>query len=1164
MPKHHRRFGITALALASATAVTMAASVPFSCEEPLKRVWTREILNFQVKVPKDACDLASMYVTDEAGAVVPAQVSDPFIQAERPEATVTVTVLADFQPWQKRTWALHTGAETIPALPATDLKATEEKGCYVLANSRIAVRVARGTETFKKPVAATEVPAPILAVRGPAGKWIGRGWLESPLRVTGYSATLTHDGPLCKRVRIVYAFEGGRYVCTLILRPGEDVLHVRDEFDLGEPSKERDSNFCFSLSDGLAPDTVRWYGRCFGKRCNIREEKAATNKEAEFPVDYAKPERLLRLHGLFVWWPEAASYWGAWNQADPQSDLVAVFPERPGHWRNPAASFLETRKGNLLVMSFPIRQPVQDWNIDGVDYGSPYFTGTVSPDTPRTLGIREWGLLVTTAADAVAKDCDIANSGIRKAWTRYGQNPLDKIKDWTLRWEDPGPAAFPRGAIRAKDLPGLRDRVARIPALKEQLGRYNTDVFSYLISPDPIRGGKLVRDEAKGDVNHMGILPRLRNSVRCYLDTQGDLGYSTFMHHGIANLASATPIFDVAMSVPDMTPDERREAMALYGFLIYKVSDPDWLAYGAGFHLGNPNMPTAAVNEVGAAAALVPQHPKATEWAMGTLRSTLDMLRDFTAPGGAWRECPHYQMDASMRFTVQAADVMRNAGMMDLYRNDNFKAAMLYHLQIIAPVDPRFGIRLMPAIGNTGNENTSLYGRMAAGTADSDPRYSQWMQWGWKAGGEPYMYNNDQMICNAELPAAQPELSSRHFPGFGTVMRAHVGTPNETYLLFRMGYQHEHYENEQGEIVFYARGVPLCLDFGSIYQPMMLRPWMHNCVSLNHRLTDGLGTVQENSLLDVADACLGRMTSRVLSEVPEDPFTATPPNSPRPRVEIPATTWTRQVVLAKHERADGPHYVVVRDGLTGKGEEFSEFSLWSLADKVEAAGNVATYTGQLGVNLAVTMLDPAKPEFATGKYGHKYLPGGTVAHWQRMNGKKPFEEVQHFIRLKRADHGGYLAVLFPFKPGEAVPTFVPWAGGAGTTAAVADEKHTVVCADQPGSYQDAGVACDGQRALVRESKAQLVLALLSGTRLTAGGYSVTAPGPVALTVAGGKLSGEANLPTGGALAIQCPAAPTTLALTIRTGDKEQKGTAVPDAMTLKLSLPAGHCTFKLE
>lgn len=1155
----HRRLVILSVGVCTMTPV-FAGTTTFGITEALKRPWQHEVLTFQVKAPKQATDLAAMYVTDETGAAVPAQFSDLMVQAERNEYPLTVTVIGDLQPWQQRTWTLHYGEPKRPAVPATDLKTTEEKGCYVLSNDRIAVRVPRGAEQFAKPVPAAAVPAPILAVRGPAGKWLGRGWLESPLPVTGYTAQLTHDGPIFKRARMEYAFAGGRYVCTVTLRTGEDVVHVRDEFDLGDPAKERDSNFCFSLKDGLAPDTVRWYGRYYDKRFNVRNIQPNTNKEAEFPVDYAAPGRLLRLHGLFVWWPEAASYWGVYSKADPQSDLVAVFPERPGHWRNPAAVMLDTEKGNELTMRFPLRQPQQDWVVDGVDYRSPFWTGSVFPGTPRSLGVREWGLLVTRAADAVPATDDFEGSGIRKAWTRYGQNPLDKIKDWALIWADPGPEVYPRGAISAADVPALRERADRTPALKALLGNSQYKRFTYLVRQDAKLAGELLH------ASDGGLLPSLRTSVACYLDTQGDMGNRTFMHHGNFHLAAAAPLFDVALSVPTMTPDERREARALYAFLLYKISDPDWLAYGAGFHLGNPNMATTSMSIIGASAALIPEHPKASEWMMTSARSTLDMLRDYTAPGGAWRECPHYQMDASMAGVLQAAALFKNAGFLDLYQNPFLKATMLYHAQLLTPVDPRFGIRTMPAIGNGTYEPTSLYGRMAAGVAKSDPEYAKRLQWAWRAVGSPYMYPNDEFVLNEELPAAPPDLSSRHFPGFGAVMRAHVGDPNETYLLCRMGYQMEHYEDDQGEIVLYSRGAPLLMDFGSQYQPMMARPWLHNRVSFNH-MTNGLvvGEITQRNFLDAADATLGSISYDQLFPTPEDPKTPTPPNAGPPPVPLKElVTWTRQLLLVKNEVADAPHYVLVRDGFTGKGDDFSEFSLWGLATGVKFQGNVANYTGQHGVDVAVTVLDPAKPEFTTGEYGHNFI-GPTMGFWRKVNGAKPFAEVQHFIRMKRSDHKGYFAVIYPHRPNETAPAFTAWAGGAGVTAEVAGERHVVVCAERAARYQGGGVTVDGQRAVVRIGKERTVLALLQGTSVSAAGCTLAAEGPAAVTVgAGGGMTGEANLSVAGDLRLTLPQANPALKAALLVNGQEQPLAMAWEGATLKLALPKGKSSFAIR
>lgn len=1158
------RWPLAAAAWLLTIGLALGDTLPIRYTEPLKRSWQREVLGFRVDVPRGPWTAKDLFVTDESGAAIASQVSDVLDQGERKGVSLTVWLIADFAPWKSRTWMLHYGERATPS-PATDLTAKDEPGACVLANELVAVRTGRCAERCAVPVEPGKVPAPILAVRGPSGAWLGHGWLESPRRVTGYSMRLIDDGPIFKRVRAEYDFEGGRYACSVTLRTGERVVHVQEEFDLGPPSAARDANFCFSFQEGLKPDTVRWAGRYYTPAFNPGKATFAGSdmREAVFPIDYSKSQRLLRLHGLFVWWPEAANYYAAYRANDPQSDLVAVFPERPSYWRRPTVFFLETTPDKQLVMRAPIRQPIAEWAVDGVEYPSPYYTGTVEPGTPRSLGIRQWGMLVAKAADVIPANDDFTTSGIRRAWTRYGQNPLDKIKDWTLAWPEPGPAAYPRGQMTGAELPALRARAAQVPALKQLVNHPRHRLFSYLVTQDPVLGDKLLHADSK-DPAMVGVLPALRESVACFLDTNGDLGVRTYMHHGNFHINAAAPLFDVAMSVPSATPDDRREAMALYAFLLYKISDPDWLAYGAGFHLGNPNMPTSSLSLLGTGAALVPEHPQAADWMMRSVADSLHMLRDYVAPGGAWRECPHYQTDAAMSFLLPSSLQLKHAGFLDLFQDSRLKSTMLYHAQLLTPVDPRFGIRSIPPIGNSYYEPTSLYGRMAAGTASTDPTYARWMQWAWKAVGANYQYSADEMVCNEELPAAMPDLSSRHFPGFGTVMRSHVGTPDEAYLIFRMGYQHEHYENEQGEIVLYAKGTPLCLDFGSVYYPTMLRPWMHNRVAINHKLDwTSLGEVVENNLLQAADACLGRMTVREVFPWPEDPWEKTPPNVAPPPQPIGPTTWTRQVVFVKHERADGPHYVVLRDGLAGAGDDFTEFSLWGLADRVTTAGNVATYKGQLGVDLAVTVLDPASPTFTTGEYSHKYLSGAMAPFWQKVNGTKKFEEIQRYIRIKRADHGGYLAVLYPYKPGEAVPAFTTWADGAGVQATIGDEKHVVICASSAGRHQAGGIAIQGQRALVRLGPKASHLALLAGSRLKASGVAIEAPGPVAITISGKTVTGEANLAAPGELRLSLPAGVSAATARITADGQTRQLAVTASDGAIRFSLPKGRCSFAL-
>jgi hypothetical protein len=245
--------------------------------------------------------------------------------------------------------------------------------------------------------------------------------------------------------------------------------------------------------------------------------------------------------------------------------------------------------------------------------------------------------------------------------------------------------------------------------------------------------------------------------------------------------------------------------------------------------------------------------------------------------------------------------------------------------------------------------------------------------------------------------------------------------------------------------------------------------------------------------------------------------------------------------------------------MQGAGDDFNEFSLWGLATGVQFNGNTARYAGQHGVNLTVTVLDPVKPEFTTGQYGHNFLYGPMANPWKSVNGNKPFEEVQHYLRMKRTDHKGYFTVLFPHLPNEAPPVFTAWAGGAGATAVLNGERHVVICAEKPGKYDANGIALDGQRALIRDGNGQTLLALLAGTSLKAGGHAITAPGPVAVTF-GKTISGEANFATAGALKLSFPEAHGLKAYQLVNGEaKPLPATAGTDAMII--TLPAGKCQF---
>jgi hypothetical protein len=129
---------------------------------------------------------------------------------------------------------------------------------------------------------------------------------------------------------------------------------VKETFDLGAPSAARDQHFCFSLYDGFEPDTLRWRGRYWDKTLAVNNPAAGYKlyQEAVAPLDYKRDRSLVRLLGLFCWWPETAHYWAVYRKDAPEGDLVGVFRARAGYWRNPTCLFLDQRaKPDLAARS---------------------------------------------------------------------------------------------------------------------------------------------------------------------------------------------------------------------------------------------------------------------------------------------------------------------------------------------------------------------------------------------------------------------------------------------------------------------------------------------------------------------------------------------------------------------------------------------------------------------------------------------------------------------------------------------------------------------------------------------------------------------------------------------------------------------------------------------
>ena len=81
-------------------------------------------------------------------------------------------------------------------------------------------------------------------------------------------------------------------------------------------------------------------------------------------------------------------------------------------------------------------------------------------------------------------------------------------------------------------------------------------------------------------------------------------------------------------------------------------------------------------------------------------------------------------------------------------------------------------------------------------------------------GAYPGLQGYEHVLLDPTIPARPPKFTSELFPDAGAVLRAHFPSDRETYLHYIQGPMHQHYDFDEGSIVFWGKGRPLCEDFG--------------------------------------------------------------------------------------------------------------------------------------------------------------------------------------------------------------------------------------------------------------------------------------------------------------------------------------------------------------
>ena len=1115
--------GLLGLLLASAG----CADVTFTLKDYLHHDWHNEFVSYLVdpgQVPHPAI------LTGPGGEEVPVQITPRGKQTE--VAFIVASLAAD----DSVKYVLSKGQSKAGQAAGKPMVYKTGDHDMVLDGGTVAADVMPAPlESITKPEDDARLHnclAPLMSVKTRDGKWLGAGSLVGDLPVKSVKTTLVASGPVYAETRADFVLEGGRYSMTVRVVTGQAAVQVSEEFDMPAAAAEN-CFFQYDLKSGFDPQRLAVLGRLWRKRTDSHpcwadaSRSQATGWGQDYKLDFDADRRECQCLGYVCWWPETVRLLTLHASATGQT--VSFFPTRIGAWRNPMGSYLETRKDGSLYLSLPLYVK-QTWPNDGVSPESPYYTGRLEPGWPQTALRRSWAFFLAPEEEAFPP---AGRSSIAEAVVKYSDLPLDKIKDWTFSWNWEG-VKYPRLYVDPDKLEQIRARARTIPGWDQGLFNYPSRPLTYVLTGDPKVGDQLLHAPATSGA--AGCLPEFRHFVSNLLDNWGYVGWPSPNNAAPLN---ELVMFDAAMSVTTATPAEKAEMQQGAAFIAQMIYDPDWHAWGAGWHLGNPNMPPRQEDGLAVASRVLPTHPLAPQWAARGAAEQKYLLDTMVKPSGAWRECPHYQYDAALYPMMLAAVPLKLQGTYDVFADPRLKSTLTYLMNILTPPDPRFRagtqkLRVLPAFGNGSWEFMPTTGWIAALSAHDDPDFSRQMMWAWQAQGGQSWWEMSPLVLNPSLPAKQPDLKSALFAGFGAVLRSGFPSDDETWIAFRHGNCIEHYDyGDEGSFMLYAKGAPLVLHFGSQYTPYYSGSWSFNEACVNHRPlapADGAAyQVIQSFGLDPANYCLGtggwedldsgnyvmdnrgffagkladyargEQVQKEQGVVGKDPTQPLPPNTAVPTVAIPETHWNRRLALLKDPDPLGPNYLVMRDDFTGAGSFPAEWNIWTLAQDLQTNANQAVVTTKYGVTMDVYMADPAQPNWTTHPLTALPSPTAKTSFIASPSGgyvvDKPWIETLTNLRATQAPGQGFLAVLYPRKSDQPAAQYQTLAAGKGVRVTTEKGTDWIFLSEVPVQWTGEGLSFSGTAGAIRKVGEKWTVEFFEPGSATVNGKPITADQP---------------------------------------------------------------------
>lgn len=1143
----------------------------FECREITGREWPRMMVTYKV-------DFKPAQVRPDAVRLVDAQGQEQICQLwrieEHPDGSVKSARVSFFA-------ALAAGGqyryELVAGKPAagTPPKASTGGGFLTLDSGCVAIRLPGGKKEFRNPllfppdhaIAMRSIDTleksglafgPIAGVRLADGQWVGGSYfatesieavrfreeyrvgvpesatgqaaLAAAPKVTGYASEVTEQGAIFTEGRVRFEFDsGGYYQLAARVLANDPAIRIDETMDLKGNCPPDNPLYVAMLMDrgwekgGWRPDaafvmTTRRQTKCEPFEQALQRHGFAS-RYASMAVDYAADAGVVTEVVPHDPWSDRAHYVGlvedAEFQAEKTAPFLAIVPMHAGSWRAAHWDF-PPKTPNLFqqLLSYKDGSLEMRWTIRAQPHAQNLLhTGEFDPDFGLTAMRRLWCLV---------------GGPLQYHKTLYplrayeGYVNLDNYKDWVLAWSDDTRAG------------------AALP----------------LVQKDREQDGPL-------------------RMIESAFGGGDDREYKWFSHYRQAEGTSWTVAMRKMLADNPLPAARRGQIRSQVAALACLMAEPDFNTRASGTHQGNPNMPINRFFALPFAAAVIPDHPMAKTWMDASAQMVRYKLGTNVAPLGAWAELISYY-PASAPTLVHGALVAREAGRLDDTTARLAVRPVDFTLRLLAPADPRFGLRTVPGFGHEGNLCFNQWTPAAALMRGADPDLAAAFVWAWDQQRRPGAAQHDNgfsaltgdqadLLEKATPEIVQKSLASVWLPGFGAILRAHAADPNETYLGFRQGYLASHSDANQGDFVIHAKGAPLtamsCFGYAmrqyDEYKKAYAEFGWHSRVRFGKQTDDGgwpgggpVSGIHRHFFSDSADylRAIGDYSPTFLRA--DDPVT-------RDLSAPEALRWTRQVVFLKGKAAGGPNYFVFRDSfrnLAKGGKEDLPRTWWyqrtlGRKDQVKVSPTGFDYTSAWGPKMNVHFLQPAAVQIesrevkATGPlYG--YLAKGWLAAGSPVV-KKEHETAATIEETLTINAAGPIATgqdvlvaIYPQTKDEAAPKYESLGEGAARVT-TAEGTDYVFASPNGMVFRQGDVAFEGVAGAVRihSDAVHLIVAEGAGT-VSYKGCTLKAGQPAV------KIVPMAAVARGGTFAAPAPRTTIAFALDEKAGTVEKMAPGV--------------------